>query len=170
MNSNQKGFATLVVLLSALCLAAIGAGTYLYIAQVAKPKPAAVIKKTNEMLVKAVPSTQNSVPVMDGQQAVTSTQIMADGAFDGSDPILFKLKSASVCILEPYPQPNLQLTNGVADYKYVFETLGDSSDYQANLRDEKFLIADVDADGSNEAVIFIIESILGSFPRSCAAV
>lgn len=69
-----------------------------------------------------------------------------------------RLKSASICILEPYPQPNLYLINGVVDYKYDFEISGDDlTDYQAELKDDKFLIADVDADGSNEAVIFVTE-------------
>jgi len=46
MKSNQNGFAMFVGVLILLSLAAIGAGTYLYVSQTAKPKPVLAVQKT----------------------------------------------------------------------------------------------------------------------------
>lgn len=46
MESNQNGFAMFVGVLIVLSLAAIGAGTYLYVSQTAKPKPVPAAQKT----------------------------------------------------------------------------------------------------------------------------
>jgi len=74
MKSNTSEFAWLLGFLIVLMIAAIGAGTYLYIAQVAKPKPAAVVQKTSEKPADVASTTQSTIK---NQQAAISTPPVA---------------------------------------------------------------------------------------------
>ena len=62
MKSNQNGFAMFVGVLIVLSLAAIGAGTYLYVSQTAKPKPVPAAQKTE------IPPSQLAI---NGDEATT---------------------------------------------------------------------------------------------------
>jgi len=77
MNTNQKGFATLVALLAALCLAAIGIGTYFYVSQTAKPKPAPAAQKSSGKPAKVASTTQDAANTAESQQAAISTPAAA---------------------------------------------------------------------------------------------
>jgi hypothetical protein len=77
MNSNQKGFATLVVLLAALCLAAIGIGTYFYVFQTAKPKPVPAAQKPIGKPVEVASTTQDTANTAESQRAAASTTTAA---------------------------------------------------------------------------------------------
>ena len=72
----------LLALLIVLSLAAIGAGTYLYISQVAKPKFVPVVQKPNGKPVEVASTAQDVATTTKSQLAVDSTPIVATDTSD----------------------------------------------------------------------------------------